>query len=163
MLADDDSTIILLETGAATALLLAIVPLHQRYNRQIFARSQQTLLYALPLTLAAVLPFHYTSSLPLPVYMIWMTVSVFWQDYFTFGLLQSYLRERLPTWTVMGTVSIMFYLGHAVFIPERFAPTQILPALGILGFGLVFSFMRARLGTLHGLLALHLAFYFIFA
>lgn len=160
---DDAGTDILIETATAVVLLLIIVPLHKRYNRELFAPSKQLPLYALPVVLAVALPFHYTLPLPLPVYMMWMTVSVFWQDYLTFGLLQNYLRERLPTWAVIGGVTSVFYLGHALFIPDRFAPTQPLAALGIIALGIVLSALRTRLKTLHVLLALHLSFYFLLA
>ncbi len=47
-------------------------------------------------TAAIALPFHYGLSLPVALYTFWMSVSVFWQEDLTFGLLQSYLGQRLP-------------------------------------------------------------------
>lgn len=39
-----------------------------------------------PFTDDPALPFHYELILLVFLYMAWMTVSVFWQDYLTFGL-----------------------------------------------------------------------------
>ncbi|MGC0274633.1 type II CAAX prenyl endopeptidase Rce1 family protein [Pseudactinotalea sp. Z1739] len=88
---------------------------------------------------------------------------MFWQDYLTFGLLQSYLAERLPTWGTITMVAVMFWLGHALLLPDTFGPANPLAALAMLAMGALFALLRARLGTLHLLLALHLAFYFVFA
>lgn len=154
---------ILIETVAAFVIVVAIFLRHGRYNRLLFARSKQVGIYLLPAVLALALPFHYALPLPLLVYMVWMTVSVFWQDYLTFGLLQSYLGERLPSWATTPIVATAFYLGHAFLLPDRFAPPHWLPALGILGMGLACALVRARLRTLHAVLALHLAFYFVLA
>lgn len=153
----------LIETLAASVIVVVIALFHGRYNRFLFARSKQLCLYLLPAVLALVLPFHYALPLPVLVYMVWMTVSVFRQDYLTFGLLQSYLAERLPGWATTPIVAAVFYLGHAIVLPDKFAPPQWLPALGILGMGSACAVVRARLRTLHAVLALHLASYFVVA
>ncbi len=163
LVTDDPSAVVLIESAIALVVILVLLLLHRRYARALFAPSWQLALYALPVGLAIALPFHYGLPLPVGVYMAWMTVSVFWQDTLTFGLLQSHLAERLPTWAVVAIVAVVFYAGHAVLIPDRFAPWHVLPALGILGLGVVLALLRARLKTLHLILALHLAFYFVFA
>ncbi|MGO2110841.1 MAG: hypothetical protein ACTH31_04445 [Pseudoclavibacter sp.] len=159
----DDSLSILIETAIALVLAVALVLVHRRYRRELFARSWQVWAYALPVVLAVALPFHYELSLPVGVYLFWMTVSVFWQDFLTFGLLQSYLGERLPRWGAVTATAVVFWLGHALYLPERFGASSILPGLAMLALGLIFASMRAWLGRLHLLLALHLAFYFVFA
>lgn len=163
LLSDDDATQVLIETVVALALSLLLVALHRRWNRDLFARSWQVWLYSVPILLALVLPLHYGLPLPVAVYIFWMAVSVFFQDYLTFGLLQNYLAETLPRWAVIVATAVVFYLGHAIFIPQNFAPTNPLPALAILAVGAVFALLRARLKTLHLLLVLHLSFYFISA
>ncbi len=163
LFADDLVLPVLIETVLALVLAVVLVLLHRRYNRVLFARSRLVYLYGLPLVLAIALPFHYGLPLPVFLYLFWMTVSVFWQDYLTVGLLQSYVGERLPARVGVPIVAVMFYLGHAILIPERFAPANVLPALAILALGLVLSLLRAKLGTLHLILALHLSFYFLFA
>ncbi len=160
---DDDATTVLIETVVALVLAMMLVLLHRRYNRELFARDWSVWLYALPLAAGIVLPFHYGLSLPVALYMFWMTVSVFWQDYLTFGLLQKYLAERFPTWVVLVASAVIFWAGHALFLADKFAPTQLLPSLAILALGFVLASLRVWLGTLHLILALHLGFYFIFA
>lgn len=154
---------VIIETILALVLAVILLLTHRRYNRVLFARSWTLCLYALPLITAVTLPFHYHLILPVFLYMLWMTVSVFWQDYLTFGLLHSYLGERLPGWGVIVVSAVMFWLGHAVFLPERFAPTNALPSLAILALGLTLASLRVRLRSIHLILALHLTFYFVFA
>jgi len=160
---DDLATSVLIETVLAAVLAVVLVLTHRRYNRVLFARSWSIWLYALPVVLAIALPFHYELVLPVFLYMVWMTVSVFWQDYLTFGLLQSYLGERLPGWGVIVASAVIFWLGHALFIPDRFAPTNWLPSLAILALGFGLASLRVWLKSLHLILALHLSFYFVFA
>lgn len=163
LFSDDLAASVLIETAIALVLAVALVLTHRRYNRVLFGRSWSIWLYALPVALAIALPFHYELILPVFLYMAWMTVSVFWQDYLTFGLLQSYLQERLPTWAVITASAVIFWLGHALFIPDRFAPTNWLPSLAILALGFALASLRVWLRSLHLILALHLSFYFLFA
>ncbi|MFA1819276.1 hypothetical protein ACDX78_03550 [Virgibacillus oceani] len=62
------------------------------------------------------------------------------------------LSERFPEWAVILLVAAIFYIGHAVFIPDVFASVHVLPSLSIFGLGIVMV-----------VLILHLSFYFIFA
>lgn len=160
---DDPVASVLIETVLALLLAVVLVVTHRRYNRVLFARSWSIWLYVLPVALAIALPFHYELILPVFLYMAWMTVSVFWQDYLTFGLLQSYLGERLPIWGVIVASAVIFWLGHALFIPDRFAPANWLPSLAILALGVALASLRVWLKSLHLILALHLSFYFVFA
>lgn len=163
LLTEEVSLSVLIETILALGIVVVVVLLHHRYNRELFARSWSLWMYALPLVLGVALPAHYNLPLPVALYMFWMTVSVFWQDYLTFGLLQKYLAERLPTWVVLVASAVIFWAGHALFMPEKFGPAQVLPSLAMLALGLVLATLRAWLKTLHLILALHLSFYFIFA
>lgn len=160
---NDDAESVLIETIIALLLVVILVLLHRRYNRELFARDWSVWLYALPLVAGIVLPFHYGLEFPVALYMVWMTVSVFWQDYLTFGLLQKYLAERLPTWAVLVVSAVIFWGGHALFLPGSFAPVHIVPSLAILALGFLLASLRVRLGTLHLILALHLGFYFVLA
>ncbi|MFD1716923.1 hypothetical protein [Georgenia deserti] len=157
----DSAAVLLIESGVAVVVVAALLVTHDRVNRVLFAPSRQRWLYALPALLAVALPFHASPSVPLPVYVAWMTISVFWQDYLTFGLLQSYIRERLPAWATVAVVAGMFWLGHAVFLPDRFGPAHPVPSAAMIVLGAAFALLRERLGTLHLMLALHLAFYFV--
>jgi len=163
LITNDPVSAILIETVLALVLCVPLILVHRRYNQKLFARSKQIYLYAVPAALAIALPFHYGLELPVGVYLLWMTVSVFWQDYLTFGLLQSYLRERFPAFVTVLVVAGMFYAVHAVLIPERFALTNPLPSLAIFTLGIVLALIRTKLEAMHVILALHLSFYFIFA
>lgn len=157
----DDAVSVLIETILALTLSGILVLLHRRYNRELFARDWSMWLYAILPLLGIALPFHYGLVLPVGLYMFWMTASVFWQDYLTFGLLQKYLAERLPAWAVLVVSAVIFWAGHALLLPDKFAPVHILPSLAILALGFVFAAFRVWLGTLHLILALHLGFYFL--
>lgn len=163
LVTEDLAGAVLVETLLALVLGVPLILLHGRFNRALFAHSKLVYLYALPVLLGAVLPLHYGLPLPVGLYIVWMTVSVFWQDYLTFGLLQSYLSLRMRPRVVVPIVAVMFTLGHVVLLPDRFALVNFLPVVSILALGLFLAFLRARLGTIHMVLALHLAFYFIFA
>lgn len=151
---------LIIECAIAVVVVAVLLLTHRRFNRALFAPSRLRWLYLLPAALALALPFHYGLEAPVGLYVIWMTVSVFWQNYLTFGLLQSYLCERIPAGAAVALVAMMFWLGHLVFIPHRFGLDNILPSLAMIALGALFALLRARLGTLHLLLALHLSFYF---
>ena len=159
----DDTIAILIESILALAVLLGLVVLHRQYNRHLFAPSRMVWSYTLPIAAAVVLPLHYGIELPIALYMFWMVISVFWQDYLTYGLLQKYLAERLPPLAVLVASAAIFWAGHALLLPDKFGPIQFLPSLAILALGLVLASLRVWLGTLHLILALHLTFYFVFA
>lgn len=155
---------VLAESLLAVVVLVVLLILHRDRNRHLFARSRVVPFYAVPVVLAAVLPFHYgMEDVPLGVYLVWMTVSVLWQDYLTFGLLQSYLREVLSPWATVLLVAIVFWVGHAVFIPHRFGLDNPLAGLAMIGLGVLFASIRTKTGTLHLLLVLHASFYFLLA
>lgn len=163
LLTQGGSADVLVESLVALGLLGPLLLLHRRWRAELLPVSRQTLVLLVPAVLAIVLPLHYDLGLPVAVYIAWMTVSVFWQDYLTFGLLQNHLAARLPTWAVIPLVTAIFTLGHILLLPQRFGLQQLPATLGILAMGLVFSSLRAGLRSLHPLLALHLSFYFVFA
>lgn len=154
---------VLIESLLVAALAAVLVVTHRAYSQALFAPSRTMWLYVLPSVLAVALPLHYGGDLPVWTYMIWMTVSVFWQDYVTFGLLHCYLRERLSLRVAVVATAGIFWLGHVLLIPHRFGVENIVASTAILALGLVLAWIRASVGTLHLILALHLAFYFAFA
>ncbi len=153
----------LIESLIVAILAMILILTHRTYTRTLFAPTRSLWLYALPLALAVAQPFHYGQELPVWVYIVWMAASVFWQDYLTFGLLQSYLSERLSLGAVIAVSAVVFWLGHVIFLPHRFGPEHIVASLAILALGFVLAWIRVRSGTIHLLLALHLAFYFAFS
>lgn len=159
----DDQTVLVVGSSVVAVFAVALVLLHRRYSRVLFAGSRQLTWYALPLAAAMVLPTHYHIDLPIVLYLCWTTVSVFWQDYLTFGLLQSYARDLLPVPVSIMAVTALFYLGHALLLPAKFSPTHPLASLGIVALGAALALLRHKLTTMHAILCLHLTFYFIFA
>lgn len=125
----------------------------------------QRWLYLIPLALGLSVPLHYhiTGGYAPYVYVLWMTLSVFWQQYITFGLLQSYLNKRLGRRVAPVLTVIMFYLGHIALLPQ-FRPTSLAGLGGsvfILGLGTVFALLRNKTKSIRTNLLLHWAFYFI--
>ena len=163
LVTDDDATCVLVESAVALVVIAALAVAHQGVTRSLLAPSRACWAYVLPAALAVALPFHYGLGLPVGVYVAWMAVSVLWQQYLTFGLLQHHVGRRLSTpWTIV-VVAVIFWAGHAWVLPDRFGPDQPVAALGIVALGAALATIRARLGTLHVPLALHLAFYLAFA
>ncbi|WP_285025997.1 CPBP family glutamic-type intramembrane protease [Plantibacter sp. ME-Dv--P-122b] len=164
LVARDDALVVFLESLIAGLLAIAIAILQRTHTRALFAPSRQRFLYVIPLALALALPLHDELEFPVLLYLFWMTVSVFWQDYLTFGLLQRHLAARLPSRTVIPVVAALFALGHVILLPDKFGIVpNPLPALSMLTLGLLLAWLRRRFTTMHLILTLHLSFYFIFA
>lgn len=115
---DAPEVALLIEIIFALAIAVALLLAHLQYNRDLFARSRTIWFYTLPLIAGIALPLHYDMKLPIALYMCWWIVSVFWQNYLTFGLLQRYLAKRLPIWAVLGASAVIFWAGHAL-VPTR--------------------------------------------
>lgn len=154
---------VLIESALALVVLALIALLLPRRTARPLAPSHQMWAYTVPAALAIALPFYYSLPAPVGIYIVWMAVSVLWQQLLTFGLLQDVLRERLPAWATILVVSAIFWAGHAVWLPDRFGFDHPVAGLGIVAMGLVVSSLRAWLGVLHIPLALHLTFYYLFA
>lgn len=121
-------------------------------------------LYLIPIVLAILVPLHYHGDLNPFVYVAWMTISVFWQQYLTFGLLQARLTQLIPTrWAITLTV-ILFYLGHAILIPHRFAPNSfggVGGAAFVITVGVAFALLRHATKSIRINLVAHWSSYFI--
>ncbi|GIG38318.1 hypothetical protein [Cellulomonas phragmiteti] len=163
LVTDDDGTSVLVESAVALVVLAVLLAAHRDLARSLVAPSRACWVYVLPAALAVALPFHYGLGLPVGVYMAWMAASVLWQDVLTFGLLQHHVGRRLSTPWAVGVVAVTFWAGHAWVLPDRFGLDRPVASLAMLALGAVLAVVRARLGTLHVLLALHLAFYLAFA
>ncbi|SUN72978.1 CPBP family intramembrane glutamic endopeptidase [Streptococcus mutans] len=144
--------------------LAVLAHTHRDWTREMFrVRQKQILWLCAILILAAVsLPLHYHwTDLPVVYYLLFTTISVFWQDYLTFGLLQQYLQEELSfKWRIVF-LPLLFLSGHFLYI-SHFGTK---PMMGILTFvmALLFTYLREKTQTLHWLLFLHLMFYFVTA
>lgn len=128
------------------------------YRRESLPRSKWLWLYVLPAVLLAFLPQHYVFAPDVWVFMIMIIVTVFWQDYLTFGVLQPFLSRRMsPTWAVVVT-TIVFFAGHVVFSPGDIADPQMLL---IASAGLVFALSRRFTGAVYLANVIHLSFYLL--
>jgi len=72
---------VVVESLVALGLLGPLLALHRRWRAELLPISRQMLVLLVPAVLAIVLPLHYGLALPVAGYIVWMTVSVFWQDY----------------------------------------------------------------------------------
>lgn len=161
LLSDDIDLRLIAETVLVVVLTVALTLVFRRESRNLFARGRMMWCFALPAAALVALPFHYALPRPLLLYVVWMAASVLWQDYLTFGLLQTFLRRILPGWGSVLGVGVLFMCVHLVYLPERFFSP--LPALAMLILGAVLALLRSWTGTLHVVLALHLSFYYLFA
>ena len=83
-------------------------------------------------------------------------VTVFWQDYLTFGLLQSHLATKVSENAAAIITAFLFILGHIVFfLNDPFDPQFVLIAVA----GFIFAFSRRFTGTVYIANVIHLSFY----
>ncbi|MGT2906552.1 CPBP family intramembrane glutamic endopeptidase [Streptococcus dentiloxodontae] len=134
---------------------------HQNWTGEMFqVRQKQILwLYAILILAAVSLPWHYHwTDLPVVYYLLFTIISVFWQDYLTFGLLQRYLQEELSfKWRIIF-LPLLFLSGHFLYI-SHFGTKPMMVVLTFV-MALLFTYLREKTQTLHWLLFLHLMFYF---
>jgi hypothetical protein len=128
------------------------------YRKKIFPKSYLLWLYIIPAILLLILPQHYTLTLYYPVFVFMIIITVFWQDYVTFGLLQTYLATRVSPNVAAMITTALFLLGHVIFFLHDLADPQfVLIALA----GGAFAFSRRYTGTIYVAHVLHLCFYLI--
>lgn len=144
----------------ATAWILAVAlvcfVVMSSYRKRILTRSKLLWLYAIPATLLVFLPSHYSLTLSLLVYVFMILVTVFWQDYLTFGLLQSHLATKVSENAAAIITAFLFILGHIVFfLNDPFDPQLVLIAVA----GFIFAFSRRFTGTVYIANVIHLSFY----
>lgn len=139
---------------------------HQRFNVQVFGRHWTMWFYVLSVVGLLSIPFRAGISgdvfgMPAWLYVLMLSASVVMQQYITFGLLQSYTERCYSQVVTIAIVTLLFYLGHGIFIYEKFAPTNIPGMLFIVALGAAFATIRAYSKTLHTNIALHLLYYFV--
>ena len=161
LLSADFAVSVLIETGVVAVLGVGLLLTNRSAVARLLGRSRTRWAYAVPAVALLLLPLHFGLGIPFWTYVVWITASVIWQDLLTFGLLQSSLRRHLPAWSTVLAVAILFSAAHVLLLPDRFL--HVLPWIAMLALGAVLAAITARLGTLHLVLALHLAFYFIAA
>lgn len=166
-LSDNAEVGLLIDIALAVIVLAILFLTHRRFNQTLFKKQSTIWLYLLPLAALILIPLRVDGfdgdifGSPAWLYVLMMIANVATQQYLTFGLLQSYLRSVFTPLVSVAVTTIIFYLGHALLLPDRFGPTMIANALFIIVLGLIFASLRQKTGTLHANLALHLAFYLI--
>lgn len=138
-------------------LLVTLLTLRQETKR--FLRPSRWLwLYLLPFACIAALLFSYQGPLHIGVFVAMITISVFWQDMLTFGLLQNYIQKAVPKWAIIFIVGSLFGLGHILaFIPDMtqlFSPTFYL----LFAVGYLFAWLREKTRTVYVINVLHVTF-----
>ena len=127
-------------------------------TRNVLPKSKLLWLYAIPVLLLALLPGHYSLSLNIWAYIPMILVTVFWQDYLTFGILQSTLAERLSLNGAAVLTAIIFSLGHVLFSMNNILDPQLL----LITFaGFVFAFSRRYTGNIYIANIIHITIYLI--
>lgn len=143
-------------------LLILLMRFYRKWTKQLFEIKAKYIygLYAILVIAVATIPLHYHMKLPVFVYMVFIPISVLWQNYITFGLLQKYLRTYVSKVLTIVIIAICFVIAHIILIPN-FATTPALIILTII-LAVLFTYIREKTGTLHWLIFIHLLFYAMF-
>lgn len=140
---------------AIVIIALIVMP---SYRKKMLPKSNLLWLYVLPAILLFMLPAHYSLTLNFPVFVFMILVTVFWQEYVTFGLLQTYLAMRMSANIAAIATALLFLFGHAIFFLNDLGNPQI-ALISLAGF--VFAFSRRYTGSIYVANVLHLCFYLI--
>lgn len=117
LLLDDESAALIAGALLNVALLVPLVLTHWERTRDLFAIRSKTpvILGAVLVVAGALVPLHYHLSSPVGVYLLIMPVSVLWQDYITFGLLQGHLRQHASPLGTVAILTVAFTAGHLIW------------------------------------------------
>lgn len=137
------------------SVALIVLP---KYKKKSLPKSKLLWLYIVPSIALVFLPLHYALALDVRVYIPMIIITVFWQDYLTFGILQPALAKRIsPNLAAILTV-IMFVLGHIIFsLNNVLDPQLLLVAVA----GIIFALSTNRTGNIYIANIIHTIFYLI--
>jgi hypothetical protein len=121
------------------------------------------LLYIILVLGLASIPWHYHMELPVWQYMLFVSVSVVWQNVITFGIFQDALKERVGKKWIYLLIPPIFLLGHIAFIINFLTKTAPLVVAFVPVMSLLFAYLREKTGHLHWQIFLHLMFYILTA
>ena len=141
-------------------LVITIISLYiyPRHRKEALPKSKLLWLYTIPAVLLIALPSHYNMMLNIMVYIPMIIISVFWQDYLTFGMLQTFLNERVSQNKSAIIVAVVFLSGHLIFyLNDPTNPQFILIALA----GFVFAFSRRYTKSIYIANIIHTIVYLI--
>lgn len=142
-------------------LLIAFFIVYKKWTKEMFSikNRKYLILYGILLIAAVLVPFHYTLDGPFYIYIFFITVSVIWQNYITFGILQRFLRQWLPYTLTLVILFVLFIGGNILFVSNFL--DNIINIIFIAILVPVFSFIMEKTGKIHLLIFIHLLFYFI--
>ncbi|NCU29736.1 CPBP family intramembrane metalloprotease [Candidatus Saccharibacteria bacterium] len=139
-------------------VLILCVALLPAYRKKSLPKSKLLWLYLIPAILLVALPSHYALALNIWVYIPMIVITVFWQSYLTFGMLQPYLSKKLAPGTAAVITALVFLAGHLVFFLNDLLNPQVL-VIGLAAF--IFAFSRKYTDNIYIANAIHMIFYFI--
>jgi len=148
----------LLATVWVLVVLILCVALLPVFRKDSLPKSKLLWLYFIPFALLLYLPWHYALTLNIWVYIPMIVITVFWQDYLTFGVLQSFLAKQSNRNIAATITGVVFLLGHAVFFLNDLSNPQFV-LIGIAGF--VFAFSRRYAGNIYIANIIHTLVYLI--
>ena len=148
----------LLATVWVLVVLILCVALLPVFRKDSLPKSKLLWLYFIPFALLLYLPWHYALTLNIWVYIPMIVITVFWQDYLTFGVLQSFLAKQSNRNIAATITGVVFLLGHAVFFLNNLSNPQFV-LIGIAGF--VFAFSRRYTGNIYIANIIHTLVYLI--
>ena len=148
----------LLATLWVLVVLILCVALLPVFRKDSLPNSKLLWLYFIPFALLLYLPWHYALTLNIWVYIPMIVITVFWQDYLTFGVLQSFLAKQSNRNIAATITGVVFLLGHAVFFLNDLSNPQFV-LIGIAGF--VFAFSRRYAGNIYIANIIHTLVYLI--
>lgn len=148
----------LLATVWVLVVLILCVALLPVFRKDSLPKSKLLWLYFIPFALLLYLPWHYALTLNIWVHIPMIVITVFWQDYLTFGVLQSFLAKQSNRNIAATITGVVFLLGHAVFFLNDLSNPQFV-LIGIAGF--VFAFSRRYAGNIYIANIIHTLVYLI--
>lgn len=167
IITSDATTQLWVDIAVALVVILLLILTHPEMTKSLFSQQWTVYLYILPVVALVTMVFRVGGidgmvfGYPVWLYTSMITTNVALQQFLTFGLLQSYCEKVISPALTIAIITIVFYLGHGIFISAKFAPNKPVAALFIVVVGLAFAVIRQRTRTLHTNLALHLLSYFI--
>ena len=129
-----------------------------KYKKTSLPKSKLLWLYTVPLTALILLPLHYSLALDIRVYIPMIIITVFWQDYLTFGILQPALAKRLSPNQAAIMTAVVFVFGHVLFSFKNILDPQLLLVTAA---GFIFAFSTRRTGNIYIANIIHMFFYLI--
>ena len=139
-------------------VLILCVALLPTYRKKSLPKSKLLWLYLLPAILLVALPSHYALALNIWVYIPMIVITVFWQSYLTFGMLQPYLSKKLAPGTAAVITALVFLAGHIVFFLNDLLSPQFL-VIGLAAF--IFAFSRKYTGNIYISNVIHMISYLV--